>query len=758
MKATRQLVRLLCSICRAALCCTAALTAVTVASAQSSGVLITPNFRDTDIGQIVEAVSMATHRTFILDPRVRAQVTMYSATPLSPDAFYQTFLSILQVHGFMAAPAGNAIKIIPDVTERYMPGIDLPDHVSSTSDEIVTQVVQVRNVSAAQLVPVLRPLIPTQGHLAAYQQANILIISDRAANVSRLMRIIERIDETDTGAVEVIPMQNASATEVARVVSSLYQGAGTSETGGTPLKLVADERSNSILLSGDTGARLRVKALIAHLDTPHAGRGGDTQVVYLRYEDATKLAPKLKEQITGMEEAASARGAAGGAAPTSSGGAHDTQIWADEQNNALVITAPPKTMQQVMGIIDQLDIRRAQVLVQAIVVDVDFDKSTELGVNWAIYSKGSTIPGATFLTPVGGASLVDLAEGVLNPSSIPSSGLVNGTTVALGRIAKTGISFAAMLRALQSSDDSNIIATPSTVTMDHQEAKIEVAEQVPFVTGQYSNASTVTNGTVTPFQTIQNQDVGTILKITPNINNNNLILKIDIESSSVIPTSTLEAQGQSGSTVNPTTQKRTVTTEVLIEDGGILVIGGLISNEYDRNTTGVPLLSHIPLIGQLFQDRQGSIQKKDLMIFIRAQVLRDGTDSATVTDKEYDFIRKEQKQVGGKELFPLVPGAGSSVLPSPAKGAPASDFIGCCDLQTPPPVPPKSTQQQAPVNTQDKQRAAEHVEEREQPNPRTPQEGSSASQSSSSSGGSNSSSASSSGAVAHPAPSPGNSP
>jgi general secretion pathway protein D len=750
MKPTGHLVRRLCTAGRAALCCTAALTVVTVASAQSSGVLITPNFRDTDIGQIVEAVSMATHRTFILDPRVRAQVTMYSATPLSPDAFYQTFLSILQVHGFMAAPAGNAIKIIPDVTERYMPGIDLPDRVSSTSDEIVTQVVQVRNVSASQLVPVLRPLIPTQGHLAAYQQANILIISDRAANVSRIMRIIQRIDETDTAAVDVIPMQNASATEVARVVSSLYQGAGSSEAGGTPLKLVADERSNSILLSGDTGARLRVKALIAHLDTPHAGRGGDTQVVYLRYEDATKLAPKLKEQITGLEEAASARGGAAGVTPTSTGGsAHDTQIWADEQNNALVITAPPKTMQQVMSIIDQLDIRRAQVLVQAIIVDVDFDKSTELGVNWAIYSKGSTVPGATFLTPVGGASLVDLAEGILNPASIPSSGLVNGTTVALGRIAKTGISFAAMLRALQSSDDSNIIATPSTVTMDHQEAKIEVAEQVPFVTGQYTNASTVTSGTVTPFQTIQNQDVGTILKITPNINNNNLILKIDIESSSVIPTSTLEAQGQSGSTVNPTTQKRTVNTEVLIEDGGILVIGGLISNEYDRNTTGVPLLSHIPLIGQLFSDRQGTLQKKNLMIFIRAQVLRDGTESATVTDKEYEFIRNEQKQVGGKELFPLVPGANSSVLPAPPKGAPASDFKGCCDIAPVPPVPPKSTQQQAPVNTQDKQRAAEQLEESQQASPR--QQASSASQSSSSS-------ASSSGAVTHPAPSPGSSP
>ena len=736
MRSSRKLIRRLHAGCRAVLGCAAALTAISVATAQTDGELITPNFRDVDITQIAEAVSMTTHKNLILDPRVRAQVTMLSATPMTPAAFYQTFLSILQVHGFMAAESGNIVKIMPDVTERYMPGIDLPDHVSPTSDEIVTQVIQVRNVSATQLVPVLRPLVPTQANLTAYQPANILIISDRAANVSRIMHIIERIDQTDTSAVDVIPMQNATATEVARIVSSLYQNQ-TAEMGGTPLKLVADERSNSILLSGDANSRLRVKALIAHLDTPHAGAyEGDTRVRYLHYEDATKLAPKLKEQITGMEEAATTRAGGAGLAPSGVGGAagKDTQIWADEQNNALVITAPPKTMREVDAIIDQLDIRRAQVLVQAIVVDVDFDKSTELGVNWAVYSQGSTIPGATFLTPVGGASLVDLADSIINPANLPSTGLVNGTTVALGRIAKTGVSFAAMLRALQSSDDSNIIATPSTVTMDHQEAKIEVAEQVPFVTGQYTNASTVSNGTVSPFQTIQNEEVGTILKITPNINNNNHILKIDIESSSVIPTSTLEAEGQSGSTVNPTTQKRTVTTEVLIEDGGILVIGGLISNEYDRNTTGVPLLSHIPLIGQLFQDRQGSIQKKDLMIFIRAQILRDGTDSAKVTDREYDFIRKEQKQVGGKELFPLVPGANSSVLPPPPKSAPTSQTKGCCDIAPLPPVPPKSTQHEAPVTNQEKEQAAERAAARHGDAQKASQGGSSSSSSSAAAG------------------------
>lgn len=715
--ARRERARRVGRLVRAALACASALLAAGVASAQTD---ITPNFVDADLSRIVEAVAMITHKTIILDPRVRAQVTILSSTPMSPDAFYQTFLSILQVHGFMAVPAGSVIKIVPDANQRYMPARDLPNQIGGGPDEIVTQVIPVKNVSAAQLVPVLRPLIPPQGDLGSYPAANILIISDRAANVERIMRIVARIDESNTSDVDVMPMQNASATEVARVVSSLYQGQGQSELGGTPLKLVADERSNSILLSGDQNARLRAKALIAHLDTPHANLGG-TQVRYLHYEDAKKLAPLLKQQITGMTEGAN--GGQGGSAATQPG--KGAQIWADEQNNALVITAPPKVMEEVQSIVDQLDIRRAQVLVQAIVVDVDFDKASELGVNWAIYSQGSTIPGATFLTPVGGASLVDLAESVINPTNLPSTGLVNGTTVALGRLAKTGVSFAAMLRALQSSDDSNIIATPSTVTMDHEEAKITVAEQVPFVTGQYTNASTAVAGSVTPFQTIQNEEVGTILKITPNINNNNLILKIDIESSSVIPTSTLQAEGQSGSTVNPTTQKRTVSTEVLIEDGGTLVIGGLISNEYDRNTTGVPVLSHIPLLGQLFQDRQGTIQKKDLMIFIRAQILHDATDSASVTDREYDFIRKEQKQVGGKELFPLVPGANSSVLPAPPKGAPTSESKNCCDISSLPPVPPKSTQHEAPVTNEEKKDAARRQEERDH---RAEQSSSSASQ------------------------------
>src|SRR6201996_6536784 len=284
---------------------------ISIASAQNSG-RITPNFKDADITQITEAVAAATGKNFIVDPRVRAQVTMISSTPMSPAAFYEAYLAILQVHGFIAVQSGEIIKILPDANARQIPSVDLPDHVSSTSDEIVTQVVDVKNVSAAQLVPILRPLIPQYGQLAAYPAGNILIISDRANNVSRIIRIIRRIDQVGDQDIEVIPLQNASSAEIVRVINSLYQGQQASEGGGQAAKVVADERSNSVLVGGDQSQRLRIRALIAHLDTPLEA-GGDTQVRYLRYADAEKIAPKLKEQITGVAQAAGAGGGAAGA-------------------------------------------------------------------------------------------------------------------------------------------------------------------------------------------------------------------------------------------------------------------------------------------------------------------------------------------------------------------------------------------------------------------------------------------------------------
>jgi general secretion pathway protein D len=616
---------------------------------------ITPNFKDADITQIAEAVSAATGKNFIIDPRVRAQVTMLSSTPMSPAAFYEAFLSILQVYGFVAVPSGNIVKILPDANARQFPSNDLPERVSATSDEFVTQVLEVKNVSAAQLIPILRPMIAQYGHLAAYPASNILIISDHASNVNRIMRIIRRIDMASGTEPEIVPLQNASASEIVRVVNSLYTGGNSAE--GATVKVVADERSNSVLIAGEQSQRLRVRALVAHLDTPLEA-GGDTRVRYLHYADAEKLAPKLKEQITGIAQAAAGpagAGAGANAGPASAQAEKNAMVWADPTNNALVITAPPKIMRAVMDIVDKLDIRRPQVLVEAIIAEVDVDKDAELGVNWAAFSNGSNVPAAGFVSPVGGTSIVDLAGAVENPANVTTT-LLQGTTLGIGRIAGSGVNFAAVLRAIRGDTNTNVVATPSAVTMDNQEAELKVAQEVPFVTGQFTNTTAVTGGTVNPFQTIQREEVGTILKVTPTISpeGSAVMLKISIESSSI-------GQKPAGA-VDLVTNKRTVTTNVLIEDGGIVVLGGLIEDNSVKGENRVPYLGNIPIIGLLFKTRNATSTKNNLIMFIRPKILRDQAQAAYETDLKYNYMRDQERTLDEREALPLLPGVTRGTL------------------------------------------------------------------------------------------------
>ena len=644
---------------------------------------ITPNFKDADITQIAEAVAAATGKNFIMDPRVRAQVTMLSSTPMSPEGFYQAFLSILAVYDFIAVPDGNVVKILPDANARQMPSIDLPDHVSATSDEIVTQVIDVKNVNAAQLVPILRPMIPQYGHLAAYPAGNILIISDRASNVNRMIRIIRRIDQVGDQDVEIVNLHDASAAEIVRVMNSLYQGAAAAAEGGTPMKVVADERSNSVLISGDQNQRLRIRALIAHLDTPLEA-GGDTRVRYLHYADADKIAPKLKEQMTGIAQqtAGAGGGAPGGGASPQAQAEKNSLIWADPANNALVITAPPKIMRQIMAIVDKLDIRRPQVLVQAIIADVNVTKNAELGVNWALFGTGSNVPAAGFVSPVGGSSIVDLAVAAQNPASVTTA-LLSGTTLGVGRIGGGSVNFAAVLRAIQSDAHTNIVATPSATTMDNQEAELKVAQEVPFVTGQFSNTGTGgNNGAVNPFQTIQREEVGTILKVTPTISPEGtaVMMKLSIESSNL-------AQRPAGA-VDLVTNKRTATTTVLIEDGGVVVLGGLTQDSNTRQESRVPLLGSIPIIGLAFKTRSATTEKDNLMIFIRPKILRDQSQAAYETDLKYNYMQDQQKSFEHREIPPLLPGEKQPRLPPL------------------PPAPPPGTQA-APISPEEKEKAAQ---------------------------------------------------
>ncbi|MDP9009648.1 MAG: type II secretion system secretin GspD [Pseudomonadota bacterium] len=630
------------------------------------GATITPNYKDADLGQIIQAVGEVTGKNFIIDPRVNAKVTMVSSTPMSPAAFYEAFLAVLQVYGYVAVPAGKVIKIVPNTDLRQLPANDLPNNVSSTSDEIVTQIVTLKNVSAAQLVPMLRPLIPTYGHLAAYPGGNMLIISDRASNVNRVVRIIQRMDESGDEPIEVIPLHNAGAADVVRIVNSLNQGAGA-EAGGSIVKVVADERTNSILLTGERSARLRLKALIFNMDTPMAS-GGDIQVRYLRYADAEKIADKLKGQATAS---AKAQGGPPIASPAAGGGTSNVDasvtIWADVATNALIITAPPKIMKSLMGVIDKLDIRRAQVQVEAIIVEIDVNKSSNLGVQWLLFGQGnSTVPASIVNLPGGGTSIVNLAAAVLGvtqgttttttgASTINSSTVGTGATVAVGRVVKNGVSFAALIQALRSDGSSNIISTPSLITMNNEEAEVKVTQEIPLITGSFSNTTQAVGGTTSPFQTIQREEVGTILKVTPHINEGNSVqLKIEQEDSS--PGAKLT------DSADISTNKRSIKTTVLIEDGGIIVLGGLMSDTVTQSEDRVPGLGAIPIIGNLFKSRSGSRQKKNLLVFIRPRIMRDADATESTSEAKYNELRRSEQDLNGGHVT-LLPGQHQPVIP-----------------------------------------------------------------------------------------------
>ena len=468
---------------------------------------------------------------------------------------------------------------------------------------------------------------------------------------------------------------------------------------------MADERSNSVLIGGDQSQRLRIRALVAHLDTPLEA-GGDTRVRYLRYANAEKIAPKLKEQITGVAQATATGGAAGAANSPQAQAEKSAMVWADPQNNALVITAPPKIMHAVMNIIDKLDIRRPQVLVEALIVEVNADKTADFGVNWAEFTRGNgTVPAASFINPIGGSSIVDLASNVLGlangtgtttgtTTTTTAPTLPNGTTLAVGRIAAGGLNFAAMIRAVRGDTGSNILATPSTMTLENQEAEIKVAQEVPFITGSFSNTGTANNGAVNPFQTVQREEVGTILKVTPQIaaEGNAVVLKISIESSSVLPTSV--------SSVDITTSKRTITTNVLIDDGGIVVLGGLISNSHTKSDQKVPLLGSIPVIGNLFKTRQAEATKNNLMIFIRPKIMRDQPQAAFETDSKYNYMRDQESEYNKPEMdIPLLPGVKKPLLNPPPPPAAV------------PPAPPDDRISRTKQQTEEEE--AEHAKERQ---------------------------------------------
>jgi general secretion pathway protein D len=671
-------------------------------NAPAGGATITPNYKDADLGQIIQAVSEVTGKNFIVDPRVNAKVTMLSATPMSAGAFYEAFLSVLQVYGYVAVPAGKVIKIVPNTDSRQLPSRDLPEQINSASDELVTQIITLKNISAAQLVPLLRPLVPQYGQLAAYAAGNMLIISDRSSNVSRILRIVERMDESGDEPYELIPLKNATAADLVRTITQLNQGGGAAggEGATSSVKVVADQRTNSILISGEKSQRLRIKALILDLDTPRQG-AGETEVRYLRYADAEKLAEKLKGQASASTKAqqgpqGSSLGAVQNTSVSPTGASNvdaSVTIWADIPTNALILTAPPKIMKSLMEVIDKLDIRRAQVQVEALIVEVDVNKSADIGVQWIVAGNGSTVPvGVSNLPGPNGTSIVDLAAlaaggtagltGGTGTSGLGSSTLGIGASLAIGRFkANSGTNFAALVQAIRSDGTSNVISTPSLITMNNEEAQVKVTQEIPLITGSFSSSTAAVQGTTSPFTTIQREEVGTILKVTPHISEGNAVqLKIEQEDSS--PGAKL------ANSADISTNKRSIKTTVLIEDGGIIVLGGLMSDTVSESEDRIPILGAIPLIGNLFKSRSGSRQKKNLLVFIRPKILRDDVQTESTSEAKYNEMRSQQQLLNGGKVL-LLPGQTQPLVP-PVATPPAL-------IRTPPaPAPPAPAAAPAP--------------------------------------------------------------
>jgi general secretion pathway protein D len=642
-----------------------------------TGGQFTPDFRNQDISIVAEAVGAATGLTFLPDPRVRANVSLTlpaGARPLTAQQFYAMFLSMLGQNGFVAMPSGNnTMKIVPEGNARSMPGNDLPTRTNFAPDEIVTDVLETKNVNGLQVSTVLRSFISPAGQIIPVPGTNTMIITDRAGNVSRLRGLLARVDQSSNSDIQMIPLENAIASEVARLLTSLLTAQPADAGGGGVVPRVqADDRTNSIVVSGDPAQRLRISALASDLDAP-VTTGGGTQVFSLQYALATDLATTLNQQVTGQASTTGGGGTAtagAAAAPSVAANAdRNVKIIAHEATNKLIITAPSRQMAALTSIIAQLDLPPDQVHIEAIVAEISDRQAADLGVNWAVFSTdGNTnVPISGFISPIAGASIGEVAGTIVDVESVIGAGaLPQGATFGVGRLRDTGVSFAAMLRALNTNGITNIVSLPNVTATNNQEAEMKSGQQVPFLTGSYTNTGGGgpgggggNNGSVNPFNTVNREDVGTTLKVTPQIiaGNDEVILKIELESS--------ELSGQSGDGGSLITNKRSVKTQVRVRSSSTIVIGGMIKNGSDESETRVPLLSRIPLVGELFRTRTGSREKTNMMVFIQPRILRDAIQANAETSSRAGTLRDAEAEQKNKkkELIPLLPKQETSIIP-----------------------------------------------------------------------------------------------
>jgi general secretion pathway protein D len=625
------------------------------------------NFQEADIQAVVKTVSLITGKNFLLDPRVRGKLTIISTQPVSKDAIYQIFLAALKAQGYTAtSSASGLIKLVP-LSDAKLSAEVSEGKAPRAGEQTITHVLTIQNASAAQLVPLLRPLMAPTSQLSVYAPSNALIITDYADNIRNLLHIVEIVDQRGNSELAIIPLKNASAVDIAEIVVRLYPSAaqtgsailtGDSRVEPNRTTIMADMRTNSLLIrAASPGSINDIRELVERLDVP-AKIGGNTRVVYLRNAEATKLAEVLRGLLSGEARAQALPAGIPGKAPGKSA-AESSQIQADEATNSLIISAPDAVFNNLRSVIEKLDVRRAQVYVEALIAEVATEKATQFGLQWAGGKKmGNGTLGAMSNFPASSASIVGAAT---NPASLGNAG---GLTLAyLGKTIKLADgteahSLGALAQALEEKNIGNILSAPNLLTLDNAEAKIVVGKNVPFVTGSFSQA-TGTSGTVNPFQTIERKDVGLMLKIKPQISEGGVIrLQISQESSSVD-----KATGTGASDL--ITSKRSLDTTVLVDDGNTIVLGGLIEDHVSETTQAVPFLGRIPVLGWLFKYQDTKKTKTNLMIFLRPIIVRGPEDSYGFSASRYAQIHAEQKKadVGSTSILenfkpkePLPPG------------------------------------------------------------------------------------------------------
>lgn len=656
--------------------------------AQRSNEPITLNFANAEIEAVARTMGAITGRNIVVDPRVKGTITLSTERPIPPSQAYNQFLATLRLSGFTVVESGGIYKVVPEADAKLQGGAVVVGTSPGSNSQIVTQIFRLNYETANNLVPILRPLISPNNTINVNPGNNSLVITDYADNLQRIGRIISALDVSNATDVEVLPLRHALASDIAPVVQRLVDSGGSGPVAAAGqgqadtsfrTTVLAEPRSNTLIVRASNGARLNlVRSLVDRLDQPASQNPmGNIYVVYLKNAEATRLATTLRAAMAGMSTTGSqASGGGGFAAPAATTSAANTsaagnpataavqgaaqvstggQIQADPATNSLIITAPEPQYRQLRAVIDRLDSRRAQVFVESLIAEVNADKIAEFGIQWQnILGKESSktigVLGTNF--SVGGQNIISLQAGAASGSALPSVGgnlgivrNINGTYV-----------LAALARFLETNAEGNVLSTPNLLTLDNEEAKIVIGQNVPFITGQFTNTNSGSNGSVNPFQTIERKDVGLTLRVKPQISENGTVkLQIFQEVSSV-------QAGSESSASGIITNKRSIESNVLVDDGAIVVLGGLLQDEFSGNQQKIPVAGDIPFFGNLFKAEKRERKKTNLMVFLRPVVVRDAAQSDALSLDRYDLMRGKQEAAQPVESK-LVPVNTAPVLP-----------------------------------------------------------------------------------------------